>query len=153
VLDRVQLAWKETNEGQKYFQKAGGAVDSYSGGPYGSTSTSAGQYGGPQLSDSQIDRRFKSYFKNHAFVAFGGMLWLQFLIAVGDVTAPMIREVNALCRQRTLDRRGKKAGNKPDEAPGSGFLRREARNSQAYSASTPVPKPKDLRTKGTARDQ
>ena len=83
---------------------------------------------------AQFERAMKGYFKTHCDQAYGGILWLKFLITLEDIPEPVVELVNVLAMQRTKDRRGMSHNPRiQDETPGNIFLRREDR------ASTPVP--------------
>ena len=120
-MSRLMANWAQSPEAQEYVAKA-------------STSSASTPADGPppQLTDAQKERRLKGYFKTHCFVAYGGSLWLKFLVATGDVDAEAVEAVNNICRLRTMERRNALPGDRPDPTPGNIFLRREDR------ASTPV---------------
>ena len=84
------------------------------------------------MTQGQQQRKFDGYFRTHAFKAYGGLLWLRFLVATGDVDGEAVTAVNEHSALRTQDRRGTEATNVPDSTLGHIFLSREAR------ASTPV---------------
>ena len=91
--------WAESDEGKEYVEKASTSV-----------------------TDAQKHRRLKSYFKTHAFYAYGGMLWLKFLVATGNVDVEAVDAVNHLCKLRTMDRRGAVPGVRLDATPGHIFF-------------------------------
>ena len=121
-------AWAQTEEASEYVERS--SIAGTPGG--GSASTPAEPAEPKQLKAAQRERKLKGYFKTHAFYAYGGLLWLKFLVATGNVDVDAVDAVNNLCALHTLDRRGIVATNVPDSTPGNFFLRREDR------ASTPV---------------
>ena len=84
------------------------------------------------MTAAQQERKLQCYFKTHACNAYGGMMWLKFLVAAGDVDGEAVATVSEIIARRTQDRRGMEATNVPVSTPGNIFLRREDR------ASTPV---------------
>ena len=55
------------------------------------------------MTQGQQQRKFDGYF---AFKAYGGLLWLRFLVATGDVDGEAVTAVNEHSALRTQDRRG-----------------------------------------------
>ena len=128
-MSQLRDAWAKTEEGKEYVEMSSVAAARPSGsaGPSGSASTPA------ELTPAQAERKLKGYFKTHVFHTYGGLLWLKFLVATGNVDAEAVDAVNGICSSRSLDRRGALPTNVPDATPGNIFLRRSDR------ASTPVP--------------
>ena len=73
--------WAESSDAKEYVEKAEGSAPTPAA---SSASTPADPQ--PLLSEAQKRRRLSSYYKTHCYYAYGGQLWLKFLIATGNVS-------------------------------------------------------------------
>ena len=96
---------------------------------------------GKGSAEAQRLRSAKGYYKTHCYRTFGGMHWLKFLIAIGDVGSGAVIATNSLVRDRTLEKRGQALSlypRKPDDD--RRWLSRELRPNPCFDAGTPKPK-------------
>ena len=154
VMDRIYSNWKQTEQGREFADLARKKVDAAAREKAQRAQRIAQQRGrrpartlyhgrgaGASTPDhvvgteNQFDRELRNnYFRNYCDKAYGGKLWLQFLIALEDIPDDIVTRVNALAIYRTKEKRGEhSAATVPDATPGNNFLCREDR------ASTPVP--------------
>ena len=105
---------------------------------------SEGSVRGKGSTEAQRLRSAKGYYKMHCYRTFGGMRWLKFLIAVGDVGPAAVNATNSLVRDRVREKRGQAVGldpRKPDDD--RRWVSRDLRPSPCFEAG--APKPKELR--------
>ena len=153
VMDRIYDGWRQTEQGREFADLARKKVDAAAREKAQRPQRKAQQRGrrpartlyhgrgaGASTPDhvvgteNQFERELRKYFRNYCDKAFGGKLWLQVLIALGDVPGDIVAKVNSLAIFRTKEKRGEhSAATVPDATPGNNFLCREDR------ASTPVP--------------
>ena len=160
AMDRIYDSWKQTEQGQELAEKAWSSVDARAreiaqraqrqqNGPrpafypfhgHGAGASTPYQTVGASTpdhavgTDEQFDRVMRKYFRNHCDQAYGGQLWLKFLIALDRIPDNVVSKVNALAVYRTEERRGEySAATVPDATPGNIFLSREDRASTSVA--------------------
>ena len=160
AMDRIYDSWKQTEQGQELAEKAWSSVDARAreiaqraqrqqNGPrpafypfhgHGAGASTPYQTVGASTpdhavgTDEQFDRVMRKYFRNHCDQAYGGQLWLKFLIALESIPDNVVSKVNALAVYRTEERRGEySAATVPDATPGNIFLSREDRASTSVA--------------------
>ena len=101
---------------------------------------------GSCTSQAQVIRKlFKEYFKTHCDKVYGGFIWLQFIIAIGEVSDTAIESVNEQIDMRIHFKRFYWA-DRTSMAPGSHhFLRRHARASTPDARASTLDHPRHLR--------
>ena len=93
--------------------------------------------------EAQRTRVLAGYYKTHCFQTFGGVHWLKFLIAVGDVGTGAVEATNELVLARMKEKRGQSGSlytRPPDDDVR--WQRRDRRPTPCFDAGT---KPKELR--------
>lgn len=133
IMARINHHWRQTEQGKQIAQKA---RDRVAAGAQKKQQRGVGASTPDQGTEAQFERAMKGYFKTHCDQAYGGQLWMKYLITLGDIPERVVECVNDLTIARTKDRRGPDADHNsktPDNTPGNIYLSRVDR------ASTPVP--------------
>ena len=156
VMARIDAVWRQTEEGQKYVQMAKDKVHRQTAEKHKRWKDQGWQAAGASTPgeegtefQNQVDGAMKSYFKTHCDQVYGGIIWVKFLITLGDIPQHAIDALNDLYMARAMEKRGQPPNEFATPTPAGDYLRRADR------ASTPVPpdyvKPKKLRQKAKDR--
>ena len=156
VMARIDAVWRQTEEGQKYVQMAKDKVHRQTAEKHKRWKDQGWQAAGASTPgeegtefQNQVGGAMKSYFKTHCDQVYGGIIWVKFLITLGDIPQHAVDVLNNLYMARAMEKRGQPPNEFATPTPAGDYLRRADR------ASTPVPpdyvKPKKLRQKAKDR--